>query len=212
MKKSRFSEEEKIAILKEVQARATVVATCAKHSIGVQTYHGWKRKFGGMEVDEAWRLRALEEENGRLKRVGGGFDCAGADPKRGERKKMVSPSSRRRAVKSVVEEGLGSAVQACRAINLGALELLSAVRSTARRVDACTRRWCNLSQKHPRYGYRRITALLRRSGLTVNAKRVQRLRRLGPGQNERLHATKPRQVWSWDFVGDQTENGPASVS
>ena len=69
MKKSRFSDEEKIAILKEVRGGATVVATCAKHNIGVQTYHGWKRKFGGMEVDEARRLRALEEENGRLKRV-----------------------------------------------------------------------------------------------------------------------------------------------
>ncbi len=59
MKKSRFSDEEKIGILKEVRAGATVVATCAKHNIGVQTYHGWKRKFGGMEVDEARRLRGL---------------------------------------------------------------------------------------------------------------------------------------------------------
>lgn len=42
MKKSRFSDEEKIAILKEVRAGGTVVATCAKHNIGVQTYHGWK--------------------------------------------------------------------------------------------------------------------------------------------------------------------------
>jgi putative transposase len=69
MKKSRFSDEEKIAILKEVRAGATVVTTCAKHNIGVQTYHGWKRKFGGMEVDEARRLRALEEECARLKRL-----------------------------------------------------------------------------------------------------------------------------------------------
>jgi putative transposase len=68
MKQSRFSDEQKIAILKEVRAGATVV-TCAKHNIGVQTYHGRKRKLGGMEVDEARRLRALEEECGRLKRV-----------------------------------------------------------------------------------------------------------------------------------------------
>ena len=62
MKKSRFSDEQKIAILKEVRAGATVVATCAKHNLGVQTYHGWKRKFGAMEVNEARRLRALEGE------------------------------------------------------------------------------------------------------------------------------------------------------
>lgn len=47
MKKSRFSDEEKIAILKEVRAGATVVATCGKYNLGVQTCHGWKRKFGG---------------------------------------------------------------------------------------------------------------------------------------------------------------------
>lgn len=69
MKKSRFSDEEKIAILKEVRSGATVVATCAKHNLSVQTYHSWRRKFGGMEIDEARRLRALEEENGRLKRL-----------------------------------------------------------------------------------------------------------------------------------------------
>jgi transposase InsO family protein len=79
-----------------------------------------------------------------------------------------------------------------------------------------------LSEAHPRYGYRRITALLRREGLKVNAKRVQRLRRmegwqvrskqrrmrrLGLGQSKRLRAIKPREVWSWDFCEDQTENG-----
>ena len=79
-----------------------------------------------------------------------------------------------------------------------------------------------LGEEKPRYGYRRITALLRREGLRINEKRVQRLRRLegaqvrrkqkrmrrvGPQQSERLRATQPRQVWSWDFVEDQTENG-----
>jgi putative transposase len=69
MKKSRFSEEQKIAILKEVRAGNTVVATCAKHNLAVQTYHTWRRKYGTMEVNEARRLHGLEEENGRLKRL-----------------------------------------------------------------------------------------------------------------------------------------------
>jgi putative transposase len=134
---------------------------------------------------------------------------------------MVSPSSRRRAVKSCVEEGLSSAARACRAICLARSSFYRPCSAslTRRRVH---RQVINLSSKHPRYGYRRITALLRRDGLSVNPKRVQRLRRmegmqvrqkqrrmrrLGPQQSERLRATRTRQVWSWDFVEDQTENG-----
>ena len=47
----------------------TVQAVCAKHNVSEQTYSGWKRRYGGMEVDEVRKVRALEEENGRLKRL-----------------------------------------------------------------------------------------------------------------------------------------------
>ena len=69
MKRSRFSEEQVIGILREAQAESPVKAVCATHNISAATYHAWKRKYGGMEVNEARRLRALEEENGRLKRI-----------------------------------------------------------------------------------------------------------------------------------------------
>jgi putative transposase len=68
MKKSRFSEEKKIEILREGQA-TTVKAVCAKHNLSEATYYGWRKKYGGMEVSEARRLRVLEEENARLKRA-----------------------------------------------------------------------------------------------------------------------------------------------
>jgi putative transposase len=68
MKKSRFSEEKIIEILREGQA-SSVKAVCAKHNISEPTYYAWKKKYGGMEVSEARRLRALEEENARLKRA-----------------------------------------------------------------------------------------------------------------------------------------------
>ena len=69
MKRSRFSEEQIIGILREAQAGSAVKTVCAAHNISTATYHAWKRKYGGMEVNEARRLRALEEENGRLKRI-----------------------------------------------------------------------------------------------------------------------------------------------
>ena len=69
MKKSRFSEEHIVGILREVKAGGTVRGVCARHNIAQQTYYGWKRKYGGMQVDEVRQLRALSEENGRLKRL-----------------------------------------------------------------------------------------------------------------------------------------------
>jgi putative transposase len=69
MRKSRFSEEQIIGILKEGVAGANVGELCRRHEISKESYYRWKAKYGGLEVSEARRLRAVEEENGRLKRI-----------------------------------------------------------------------------------------------------------------------------------------------
>lgn len=69
MKRSRFSEEQIIGILKEHEAGISVSELCRKHGVSDASIYKWKAKFGGMEVSEAKRLRALEEENGKLKRM-----------------------------------------------------------------------------------------------------------------------------------------------
>ena len=69
MKRTQFSEEQIIGILKEAEAGAVVTDMCRRHRMSSATYYAWKAKFGGLEVSDAKRLRALEGENARLKRL-----------------------------------------------------------------------------------------------------------------------------------------------
>ena len=120
-----------------------------------------------------------------------------------------------------MEEGLGNAAQGCRALGLARSSFYRCGKESveSRRVR---HEIVRLSGEHPRYGYRRITVLLRREGFEVNAKRVQRIRReeglsvskrqrrmkrLGVSTAVRQRAGTVNEVWSWDFVEDQTENG-----
>jgi putative transposase len=69
MRKSRFSEEQIIKILKEKEAGGKLADVCRRHGISEPTFYAWKAKFGGMEVNEARRLKQLEDENRRLKHL-----------------------------------------------------------------------------------------------------------------------------------------------
>ncbi len=69
MRRSRFSEEQIITILREQEAGAATADVCRKHGISDATFYKWKAKYGGLEVSEARRLKALEDENRRLKKL-----------------------------------------------------------------------------------------------------------------------------------------------
>ena len=69
MKRSRFTEEQIIGILREQEAGIPVADLCRKHGLSSPTFYKWKAKYGGMDVSEARRLKALEDENAKLKRM-----------------------------------------------------------------------------------------------------------------------------------------------
>ena len=69
MKRTRFSEEQIIGVLKEAEAGAKTADLARRHGVSEATIYNWKAKYGGLEVSEAKRLRSLEDENGRLKRL-----------------------------------------------------------------------------------------------------------------------------------------------
>jgi putative transposase len=134
---------------------------------------------------------------------------------------MVSPSSRRRAATYIVEQGLGSAAQSCRALGLARSSYYLRPRLNPQR-SVLKKRVIALSERHPRYGYRRISALLRREGKRINSKSVQRVRRqeglqvrknqrptrrVGLSTAQRQRAAGSNQVWSWDLIHDQTQGG-----
>lgn len=134
---------------------------------------------------------------------------------------MVSPSARRRAARYLVEGKKYSVNRACRALRLAKSTFYRRV-GMGRASGRLEQRIKALSQKHPTYGYRIVTELLRAEGWRVNRKRVQRVRRREElhvvkkvrktkrklaGGSERVRAQKPNQVWSYDFVHDRLENG-----
>ena len=133
----------------------------------------------------------------------------------------MSPSQKRRAVQLATESNLGTTAQACRALGLARS---SCYRTSTTSVEGRTLRQeiTALSRRHPRYGYRRITALPRRQGRVVDGKRVQRTRRveglqvsrkqrrtrrLGASAAVPQRAAHRGHVWSRGFVEDQTERG-----
>src|SRR3954469_21956998 len=101
MKRSRFSEEQIVAVLQEWDAGAKIADLVRRHGVTEQTLYRWKKKYGGLQANEAKRLKALEEENRQLNPAqapgrGSSAQSAGGEGPAG--KKVVTPADRRTAV------------------------------------------------------------------------------------------------------------------
>jgi putative transposase len=133
------------------------------------------------------------------------------------RKKIVSPAHRKAVALAVVKRGLCSGRAACRFLHLSRATYWYRARPPSSRQRRLMKRLRELSEAHPRYGYRRIAALLRQEGWRVGKRQVQRLRRaegLGVPPTRRktirrglstgppTRALHRGHVWTWDFVSD----------
>jgi putative transposase len=208
--KKRFTAEQIVAKLREAEVLLAkgqkVPHVVRKMGISEQTYYRWRKEYGGLKTDQARRLKELERENARLK-------------------KLVAEQALDNAIlKEAAYPKLGvSERRAC--------SVLGQPRSTQRREPyvpddepALVKRMLALATQYGRYGYRRITAMLRHEGWHVNHKRIERLWRreglkvpqkqpkrrrlwLNDGSCVRLRPTWKNHVWAYDIVHDRTHDG-----
>ncbi len=116
MKKSRFTESQIIEVLKQVDAGQRVEDACREHGISMATYYNWKAKYGGMEVSDLRRMKHLDEENARLKRMVADLSLTHEATKDFIKKGLVM-QQRREAVSDLVSQGV-SVKAACDAVGL----------------------------------------------------------------------------------------------
>jgi putative transposase len=175
MKKSKFTEEQIAYALRQVEGGSPPADVCRQLGVSEATFYIWKKKYAHLGVSELRKLRSLEDENNRLKRLIADLTLdkhmlAEALRKRSEARpptragRLVSSGLRRRRA-----TGLSAGpLQSCRVVSI--IEMIGSGAVAAPNPRARTR--------PPRFGFLRIWVLLRREGWMVNRKRVRRLYRL----------------------------------
>nr|WP_239016944.1 IS3 family transposase [Sphingomonas ginkgonis] len=219
MKKTRFSEEQIIAVLREQEGGMKTADVCRKHGISSATLYAWKAKYGGMDVSQARKLKVLEEENGRLKRLLADAMLDNAVLKEVGGKKLVRPAAQRKAVEHARQLFGISERRACTIFGVDR----TSVRYAPRHSDDgdLRSRLREIAAERRRFGYRRLGIMLAREGLVMNHKKLLRLYREENLRVRRRRGRKramgtrapmtlpqgPNQRWSLDFVSDTLISG-----
>ena len=162
MRRSRFTEDQIIAVLAEHEAGLKTKELCRKHGISDATFYNWKAKFGGMTVPETARLRTLEEENRRLKKLlaESMLDVSALKDLLG--KKLTRPADRYAAVEKLMADHGFSERRACRLI--GVNRSAWQYEPLRGKDDAVRVRMREIANERRRFGYRRLAILLAREG------------------------------------------------
>ncbi|MEJ2598647.1 MAG: IS3 family transposase [Anaerolineales bacterium] len=223
----RYTPEQIISKLREVDVLQSqgmsIEEAVRKLDIASQTYYRWRKEYGDMDTTQVRKLKDLERENLQLKKLVADLSLDNAILKEGALKKVISPDRRRAAVDQAMEALQVSERRACRVIGQP-----RATQRYPKKVgedeEMLREQIVSLASQYGRYGYRRITAMLRNEGWSVNHKRVERIWRqeglkvpskqpkrsrlwLNDGSIVRLRPEFPKHVWSYDFMQDRTHNG-----
>ncbi|WP_112062603.1 IS3 family transposase [Hyphomonas pacifica] len=219
MRKSRFSEEQIIGMIREHEAGVKTADICRKYGISDATFYKYKAKFGGMTVSDARRLKTLEDENSKLKRLLADAMLDNAALKDLGDKKLLTPDAKRKAVHHVMEAHGLSERRACRLADLDRSTFQYEKRDGG--DEKLRQRLRELAGERRRFGYRRLGILLGREGLSANHKKVYRIyaeeglavkrrrgrKRATGTRSPMLMPERVNERWSLDFVSDALSDG-----
>ncbi|WP_108178603.1 IS3 family transposase [Phreatobacter oligotrophus] len=220
MKTSKFTEAQIAFVLKQAEDGAPIAEVCRKAGISDATFYNWRKKYAGLMPSEMRRLRQLEEENAKLKRIVADLSLDKAMLQDVLGKKALRPARKRELVDKVRSDWKVSARRACATLRIDrGLYVYKSKRGTQAELKQRIKEIC---ETRVRYGYRRVHVLLRRDGWAVNPKRIYRLyKELGLQlrnkvpkrrvkaklRDDRRAATRTNETWAMDFVHDQLATG-----
>ncbi len=214
MKRARFTEDQIIGVLKEHEAGAKTADLARKHCVSEATLYNWKAKYGGMDVTEAKRLRQLEDENAKLKKLWPSR-CWTPPRSASSCQKNGRPAAKREGVAHLQAVMGLSERRACSTVN--ADRKMIRYRSCRPPDTELRTHLRDLAPERKRFGYRRLFVLLRQEGEPSGINRIYRLyreegltvrkrrarRRAVGSRLPILVESKPNARWSVDFVHDQ---------
>ncbi|WP_415656062.1 IS3 family transposase [Roseateles sp.] len=216
--KKRYTEEQIIGFLREADAGLPVKELCRKHGFSEPSYYAWKAKFGGMNVSDAQRLKTLEAENTKLKKLLANSMLEIDAMRGGAQGKVMAVAARREVVRQLQDKGW-SERRALKLVGMSASTLRYRPRDDGN--GQLRERLTELAGQHRRHGYRMLHSRLQLEGWTINVKRTYRVYREEglmvrkrrrkklpvPERQPLVRPMQPDEVWSMDFVFDELANG-----
>ncbi|MCP4545388.1 MAG: IS3 family transposase [bacterium] len=227
MPRKRYSAEEIVNKLRQADVHISqgqsIVQASKQIGVTEQTYYRWRKEYGGLKTNQAKRLKELERENTRLKRLVADLSLDKAMLQEVAPGKLLSPHRKREAVLMMQDLFVVSERRACRVLRQprATQRFLPQVRDDE---EPLTQRIIELASVYGRYGTPRITAMLKNDNWHVNHKRVERIWRqeglkvprkqpkrgrlwLNDGSCVRLRPQHKDHVWAYDFVSARTHDG-----